>query len=194
NGGIDILAAGCRNDHLLGAALDMRAGLFLAREKARAFQHDIDLELAPGQFGRVAVGQHADLVAVDHHVVTIHRHGARKLAVRRVVLREVGIRLGVAQIVDRNDLDVMLLAAFVVGAQHVTADTAVAIDGNSDGHVFILLWRGGLDSQAAITLLTASVTASAVMPKCLNSAPAGADSPNVSMPTTAPSRPTYLRQ
>ena len=32
------------------------------------------------------------------------------------------------------------------------------------------------------------------MPKCLNSSPAGAEAPKLSMPTTAPSRPTYLPQ
>src|SRR5665213_1217722 len=46
--------------------------------------------------------------------------------------------------------------------------------------------------------LTAAATCSAVNPKCLNSTPAGADSPNRSRPTTAAcgssSAPTYLRQ
>src|SRR5688500_2862998 len=50
----------------------------------------------------------------------------------------------------------------------------------------------------AVTLRTAAATFSAVNPKCLNSAPAGADSPKRSMPTTAPrgssAAPTYLRQ
>ena len=39
-----------------------------------------------------------------------------------------------------------------------------------------------------------SIKRSTVMPKCGNSASAGALAPKVSMPTTAPSRPTYLRQ
>src|SRR3569832_21854 len=46
----------------------------------------------------------------------------------------------------------------------------------------------------AKTDFTAVTTFSGVKPKCLNKTPAGADSPKVSMPTTAPSRPTYLRQ
>ncbi|GIX35357.1 MAG: hypothetical protein KatS3mg126_1136 [Lysobacteraceae bacterium] len=40
----------------------------------------------------------------------------------------------------------------------------------------------------------ASSTASTVMPKWRNRSSAGADAPKRSMPTTAPSRPTYLRQ
>src|SRR5690606_12129859 len=42
--------------------------------------------------------------------------------------------------------------------------------------------------------LAAATTASTVMPKCLYSSPAGALAPKVSMPITAPSRPTYWRQ
>lgn len=40
----------------------------------------------------------------------------------------------------------------------------------------------------------AASTRSTVKPKCANRSSAGADAPNVSRPTTAPSRPTYLRQ
>src|SRR5690606_7365618 len=40
----------------------------------------------------------------------------------------------------------------------------------------------------------ASMTLSTVKPKCLNRSPAGALAPNRSMPITAPSSPTYLRQ
>ena len=65
--------------------------------------------------------------------------------------------------------------------------------------------NGGAEQQlgqarllAASTPRTASATRSTVKPKCLNSTPAGADSPKVSMPTIAPrgssSAPTYLCQ
>jgi hypothetical protein len=46
----------------------------------------------------------------------------------------VGVRLGLAEVVDRDDLDVVLLAALVVGAEHVAADAAIAVDGDFDGH------------------------------------------------------------
>src|ERR1700688_2926288 len=39
---------------------------------------------------------------------------------------------------------------------------------------------------------TASTMCPAVKPKCLNSSAAGADSPNVVIPITAPDRPTYF--
>src|SRR5712671_4906037 len=92
------------------------------------------------------------------------------------------MRIGrrVAQVVDGDELQAMLLVALVVGAKNVAADAAKTVDGYLDRH--------------PITLLTAFATFSGVKPKCLNRSPAGADSPNRSRPTTTPSRPTYLRQ
>src|SRR6185312_9449965 len=52
----------------------------------------------------------------------------------------------------------------------------------------------GSSARGQCSDFTAATTASTVKPKYLNNASAGADAPNVSMPTTWPSRPTYLRQ
>src|SRR5690606_1956460 len=111
--------AGSRDDDLLGAALDVGAGLFLGGEEARALEHDVYLELAPGQFGGVAVGQHANAVASDDHVVAVDFDRAGEAAVRRVVTGKVGVGLGVAQVVDGDDFDVVLLAVFIVGTQNI---------------------------------------------------------------------------
>ncbi len=51
-----------------------------------------------------------------------------------VVLSQVGIRIGVAKIVDRNDLNVMLLPALVMGTKNVAANSAVAINSNLNCH------------------------------------------------------------
>ena len=53
---------------------------------------------------------------------------------RRVVARQVRIDLGVAQIVDRHDLQLRALAALVQRAQHVAPDAAVAVDSNFQCH------------------------------------------------------------
>src|SRR5438128_2540124 len=98
----------------------------------------------------------------------------------RVVLQEVRIGRGVAQVVDGDELQAVLLVALVIGAEDVASDSPESVDGYLDCH--------------ASKLLTAFATFSGVKPKCLKRSPAGADSPNRSRPTTAPSRPTYLRQ
>src|SRR5690606_10352582 len=134
DGGVDILAARGGDDDFLGAALQVGRGLFLGGEEARAFQHHVHAQVAPGQLGRIAVGQHADAVAVDDHVVAVDLDRAGETAMRRIVAGEVGVRLGIAQVVDGHDLDVVLLAVFVVGTQDIAADAAVTVDGDADGH------------------------------------------------------------
>src|SRR5690606_29975826 len=56
--------------------------------------------------------------------------------------------------------------------------------------------KSGLRPRRQIlqSAFAASTIASAVKPKCSNSTPPGALAPKRSMPTTAPSRPTYWRQ
>jgi hypothetical protein len=134
DGGVDILAARCRDDDLLGAALQVGRSLFLGGEEAGALQHDVHAQLAPWDFGRVTLREHADRIAVDDHVVAFDRDGARELAVGGVVAGQVGVRLGIAEVVDRHDLDVLLFAAFVESAQDVAADAAITVDCNFDRH------------------------------------------------------------
>jgi hypothetical protein len=51
------IVARCGDDDALGAVGEMRAGLFLRREDAGAFQRDVNV--APGQFLRIADGSDA---------------------------------------------------------------------------------------------------------------------------------------
>ena len=133
---VDVLAAGRGDDHLLRAALEVRRGLLLGREEAGALEHDVDAERRPRQLGGIALREHLDAVAVDHHRVAVDLDRARELAVRRVVAGQVRVGLRAAQIVDRDDREIVLLPAFVVRAQDVAADAAVAVDGDFDGHAF----------------------------------------------------------
>src|SRR5690606_31845551 len=86
DGGVNVLAARCGDDHLFGTALEVGRSLFLAGEEARALQNDVDVQLAPGQSGRIAIGQHADAVAIDDHVIAVDTHGTGETAVCGVML------------------------------------------------------------------------------------------------------------
>jgi len=44
-----------------------------------------------------------------------------------IVFGQMGIDFRVAQVVDSNDLDIMLLSAFVVRPQDVAADPTIAV-------------------------------------------------------------------
>ncbi len=59
----------CRDQHPSGAGLQVAPGLVAAGESAGAFEHDVDI--VPGQFGRVTSGGHADAPAVDDQGVVI---------------------------------------------------------------------------------------------------------------------------
>jgi hypothetical protein len=50
-----------------------------------------------------------------------------------IALRQVGIDLGIAQIIDSHNLDI-LAAGFEQGAQYIPANTAIAIDSNFNRH------------------------------------------------------------
>src|SRR5690606_26505176 len=126
--GVNILATGGGNDDFLGTTLQVGRCLLFAGEEAGALEHDVDIQLTPGQRSGITFGQHTDAVAVHNHVVTVDRHFAREAAVGAVVLGKVGVCLGCTQIIDGHDLDIVLLAAFVVGTQDVAADAPITID------------------------------------------------------------------
>ena len=134
--GVDIVAA-WRGDHdLLRAAREVRRGLRLAGEEARTLEHKIDAELAPRELRGVALRQHLDAIAVDHHRVALDRDRTGELAVRRVVAGQVGVGRRVAEVVDRHDLDLARAARFVERAQHIAPDAAVAVDAHLDRHAY----------------------------------------------------------
>src|SRR5690606_691221 len=114
-------------------------GLGLAGEQTGAFEHAIDAKFAPGEFGRIALGKHADAIAVDDHMLTVDADRPREFAVGGVVAGEVRVGFGIAQVVDGDDLDLLGALRLVQGAQDVTADAAVAVDTYFDGHFRFLI-------------------------------------------------------
>src|SRR5690349_13274074 len=168
---VDVLLAGGRDHHLLCPRLNVRAGLRLAGEETGALHDEVDAERFPRQLGGVALRHDLDAVVVDDDAVAVHAHRGREAPVRGVVLQQVGVGLGVAQVVDRDELQPVLLATFIVGPQHHASDASKTVDG--------YLYHPLIHPKR---LLTASATRSGVKPKCLKSSPAGADSPKRSMP------------
>ena len=53
---------------------------------------------------------------------------------RGVVLRQVGVCLGITQVIDRYDLNVMFFAAFVMSAQNIATDTTIPVNSNTNRH------------------------------------------------------------
>src|SRR4051794_27176980 len=130
----------------------MRARPRLAREKPGAFHNDVDAEILPGQLCRIPLGHDSDGVAVHDERAALHADGPLEGAMRRVVFEKVGIRLRVAQVVQRDELQAVLLAALIMRPEDVAPNAPKTVDCNLDHR---------------ITLLTTLATFSGVKPKCL---------------------------
>src|SRR5437899_1659830 len=122
-----------RDDHPLGAGLQVGGRLVPRGEEAGALQGNVDAQGLVGQLGGVADG--GDLDRPQAHVdrVAVDVDEAGEAAVDAVVAQEVGVGLDGAQVVDRHHLDV---AAGVLDdrAQHQPADAAETVDGDANGH------------------------------------------------------------
>jgi hypothetical protein len=103
------------------------------------------------QLGRVALGGDADALAVDDHVVALGADLAGEFAVDAVALEQHGVRLGVGEVVDRDQLEVMVVA-LEDGAGDEAADAAETVDGDF-GHsnfsrIFMGEARDGIGGEA----------------------------------------------
>ncbi len=127
------IVAGGRDQHPLGAGRQVRLHLFLGGEDAGAFHDDVDV--APGQVGRVADRRDLDRTAADVDRIARNRDLGGEAAVDRVVAQQMRIGFDRAQVVDRHDLDI-IAPRFDDRAQHVPTDPAKAVDRYLDSHRF----------------------------------------------------------
>jgi hypothetical protein len=112
----------------------MRGGLGLAGEQPGALQDDIHSEFAPRQLRRIALRDHADSVAVHHHGIPVDVHLAAESAVDGVEARQMRVGLGVAQIIDRGDLDPARVLSLVQRPQSIAANAPITVDAYLDCH------------------------------------------------------------
>ena len=104
--------------------------------------HHVNAQIAPRQFRRIAFGEHLDAISVHDHVTAVHGHFAREAAVSGVVACQVRVGLGVTEIVDRDDLNLIGAAALVQRAKDVATDASVSVDGDFDRHGILVLMVG----------------------------------------------------
>jgi hypothetical protein len=81
-------------------------GVVALGEEAGRLDHDVDAEVTPGQGGRIALGQHLQLLAADGQRTLADLDGLREAPEDRVVLEQVAHGRGVDQVVDGDELDV----------------------------------------------------------------------------------------
>ena len=110
----------------------MRARLVRIREEAGALEDDVDPEIAPWQGGRVLFGEDLDLAPVDDDRGIAGSNVARIVSVRRVMLEEQRVHLGIDEVVDSDDLDVR--GTLDEGLERLATDPTEAVDTDAGGH------------------------------------------------------------
>ena len=92
------------DEHLLGPTLEVPGGFGCRGEQARRLHDYLDAEIAPANLGRVALSYDLDLLAVDDDRVLGSFHLARVATVDTVILKQMGVGLGIRQVVDHHNL------------------------------------------------------------------------------------------
>src|SRR5262249_23946159 len=122
---------GRRDDDALGAGGQMRGGLVLRREDARALQRNIDAEILPGQRCRILDGGHLDQAVADADSVAPYRHLAGKATVHGIETQEMRISLDRSKVVDAHNLDAAP-PRFGNGPQHVATYATEPVDAHTN--------------------------------------------------------------
>ncbi|MNG05390.1 hypothetical protein D3C84_885770 [compost metagenome] len=120
-----------REQHARGAGgqvlFDVRALLQLAG----ALQHQVDAEPVPGQVDHLAFAQQVDRLLIDLHRVFVQADMPGKAAEGRVEAGQVHQGDGIAQVIDRDQMNPLLQLALEQRAQHCPTDASVAIDSDA---------------------------------------------------------------
>ena len=120
------------DDDLLRACIEMLLRTVAVGEEAGRLEHDVDAQVAPGQRAGIPLGEHAHLLAGGAERPVGELDLALERAERRVVLQEVGHRLRVAEVVQRDDLEIG--PERVPRAEEVPPDAAESVDADASSH------------------------------------------------------------
>ena len=136
-----------RDDHALGAAIEITLQLLLLEEFAGAFEHDIAAKIAPRNLGwRCRLAKAEPLVRDRDGLAAIDANRRVPAAMQTVELQQMGRRFDAAlQFVDMNDIKpvtgtgiaIRPIDAAKCGSQGKPPNAAHAVDANSH-RVFLL--------------------------------------------------------
>ncbi len=141
DGLVDLVLGGDGEDHPLGAGIDVLLQRCPVTEHTCRLDHDVDLEVGPGESRRIALHQHLHLVLPDRHQTVLDGCLFLEPAHHRVVLEQVGEDVVVGEVVDGDHVEPGVVSGDD-DPEHCPADAAEAIDCDV-GH-FSCLHRGGL--------------------------------------------------
>src|SRR4029077_16408319 len=99
-----------------------------------------DAEILPRELRRVLDGGDLDGAVADADRIALHLHVGREAALHGVETQQVRIGLDRREVVDGDDLDIPA-SGFDDRAQREAADATKAIDGDTNGHCWLLVAR-----------------------------------------------------
>src|SRR5262249_9247506 len=120
------IGRGRRDDNLLRAGVDVLLRAVAVGEEAGGLDHELDLEGAPRQVRRVAFRQDLQLGLAGGDDVVADLDVLVQLPEDGVELEQVTHRLGVAEVIDRDDLEVP--APLEVSAKEVAPNAPKSVD------------------------------------------------------------------
>ena len=132
-----------RDQHPLGAGVEMLLPAFAVGEEAGAFERQLDAVVTVRKLGRVALGGDLDALAVDDQIIAVGADFAREFAMDAVALEQHGVRLGIGEVVDRDQLE-PAVGPLEDRPRDQPADAAEAVDCHL-GHSFSVSpgsWEG----------------------------------------------------
>ena len=141
NDGHVLALGGGADQHLFGAASQVGPGLLGLGEEARGLDDQLHTHAAPGDGGRVLLGEDTHVLAVDHQIAAARFHGAGEAPVAGVVLQQVGVSRHVRDIVDGHHLKIVGVA-LQNGLEGLAPNPAKPIDSYLYSH-FVLLPTAG---------------------------------------------------
>ena len=130
--GVELVLRRGRQNDLLGAGRQVLRAIGLVREYAGALEGHVNLQGGPRKLGGVLDGADGDRDAVDHDIGAVGLHYAVKAAVHAVILQQVGQHLGIGQVVDADDVE--LLAPRPHGTKNDTADAPEPVNPDVNSH------------------------------------------------------------
>ena len=125
----------------------MLLGVLGLGETTGGLDDHVHVQVGPGQLGRVTLGQDLDGLVAHTDEVLADLEISLEGAENGVVLEQVRERLGVGEVVDRDDFDVAATSGD--RAPEIAADPTEAVDAYTDGHgIKLLTYRTSLSTHA----------------------------------------------
>jgi len=106
-------------------------------EKTRGFDDDVRADGRPVNFDRIFRLENLEAFPFHGDGAFSVRDSVWKIAEDGVVLQEVRERLGIGDVIDGDELNVLVVER---GAHDVASDAAEAVDADLNGHYFLRWW------------------------------------------------------